>query len=125
MDLSLKSYEPIVGPSVLRQLRQLAAGLSGLRVIHVNSTSQGGGVAEILSWMIPLMKDLGLEVSWEVIQGTPSFFRVTKAMHNGLQGTPVQMSGEDRQTYLQTNEENAETLRDKLEEADFVWWPED
>jgi trehalose synthase len=121
MELSLKSYEPIVGPSVLRQLRQLAAGLSGLRVVHVNSTSQGGGVAEILSWMVPLMRDLGLEASWEVIQGDESFFRVTKAMHNGLQGTSVEMSEPDRETYLATNEENGGALRDKLEEADFVF----
>lgn len=121
MNTSLKSYEPVVGTSVLRQLHQLAAGLSGVRVVHVNSTALGGGVAEILSWMVPLMRDLGIEASWEVIRGDEPFFKVTKAMHNGLQGSPVEMSGRDVQTYLGTNEENAKALREKLEEADFVF----
>ncbi len=121
MERSLHLYEPVVGSSVLNQLRQLADGLSGARVVHVNSTSQGGGVAEILSWMIPLMRELGLDASWEVIQGDESFFRVTKAMHNGLQGTRVALTEQDMQTYLGTNEQNAKHLRDKLEEADFVF----
>ena len=121
MNNSLQSYEPIVGASVLRQLHQLAAGLSGCRVVHVNSTARGGGVAEILSWMVPLMKDLGIDASWEVIRGDAPFFKVTKAMHNGLQGQPVELSERDTRKYLGTNEENAEELREKLEEADFVF----
>jgi len=121
MNTSLKAYEPIVGVSALKQLRQLAAGLSGCRVVHVNSTPRGGGVAEILSWMVPLMKDLGIDASWEVIRGDETFFKVTKAMHNGLQGQPVEMSGKDTRTYLETNEANVKRLRDKLEAADFVF----
>jgi trehalose synthase len=60
---SLNQYEPIVGPAVLTQLEQLAGDLSGLRVVHVNSTRKGGGVAEILSWMIPLMRELEIDAT--------------------------------------------------------------
>ena len=121
MQKDLKSYEPVVGGAVLRQLRELAAGLSGRRVVHVNSTPVGGGVAEILFWMVPLMRDLGLDASWEVMRGEDAFFKVTKAMHNGLQGSAVDMGERERQTYLAANEANAERLRAKLEEADYVF----
>jgi trehalose synthase len=121
MKLSLKGYEHIVGTSVLKQLHQLAGTLSGSRVVHVNSTRSGGGVAEILHWMVPLMKELGMQASWEVIGGKDAFFKVTKGMHNGLQGEPVEIREEDARTYMETSEENARELRRKLEEADFVF----
>lgn len=121
MQVSLKAYEPIVGSSVLKQLHQLAVALSGCRVVHVNSTRSGGGVAEILHWLVPLMRELGLDASWEVITGEEAFFKVTKAVHNGLQGECAEIGEEDAFVYLKTNEENAKRLRAKLEEADFVF----
>ena len=69
MKASLERYSQVVGPVVIDQLRQLARPLSGKRVVHVNSTRVGGGVAEILYKLIPLMNELGLETSWEVITG--------------------------------------------------------
>ena len=86
MSKLLSSYEGVVGSAVLRQLRQLGEKLAGTRIVHVNSTREGGGVAEILEWMVPLMNDLGLQASWEVIHGDPRFFEITKSVHNGLQG---------------------------------------
>ncbi len=85
----LDRYEEVVGPREIQRLRQLAARLAGKRIVHVNSTRTGGGVAEILRWMVPLMQELGLDARWEVISGSPDFYRVTKAFHNGLQGLPV------------------------------------
>jgi len=117
---SLAAYEGIVAPSVIRELRILGGKLKGIRVVHVNSTREGGGVAEILTWMIPLMQDLGIEASWEVIEGTKSFFAVTKAMHNGLQGFPVTLSQKDMETHLAVNAANIERLRPLLEEAEIV-----
>ena len=116
----LIDYEPIIGSVAASKLRQVARDLSGRKVVHVNSTREGGGVAEILFWMIPLMRDLGLDASWEVIDGNPDFFNVTKAIHNGLQGKRVIMSEKMIKAYEDTLETNAERLRSKLVEADFV-----
>ena len=116
----LSSYEGVVGSAVLRQLRQLGEKLAGIRIVHVNSTREGGGVAEILEWMVPLMNDLGLKASWEVIHGNPRFFEITKSIHNGLQGYNVPLSGKDWKIYEDVNAGNFERLRQVLEEADVV-----
>ncbi|PWB69797.1 glycosyl transferase family 1 [candidate division GN15 bacterium] len=120
MNHILSEYESIVGSTSIRQLRHLGDRLSGIRLVHVNSTREGGGVAEILGWMVPLMQDLGLEASWEVITGTPDFYRVTKSIHNGLQGTPVQLSSRDWALVRDVNAAWAEQHRDTLKEADVV-----
>jgi trehalose synthase len=120
MNRSLGDYEPIVGHAVIHQLRTLGKLFKGLRVVHVNSTSEGGGVAEILAWMVPLMRDLGIEAEWKVIGGTPAFFSVTKAIHNGLQGKPVILTTQDWEIYRGVNAENWRELRDDLESADIV-----
>jgi trehalose synthase len=118
---SLAAYENVVGHVAISQLKQLADDLAGARVVHVNSTKAGGGVAEILQWLIPLMNDLGLETSWEVIEGHDDFFNTTKAFHNGLQGNPVTVSQSMINVYEETVAANADHLRPLLEEADFVF----
>ncbi len=118
---TLKDYKPIVGPAVLNQLWQLAGNLKGLKVIHVNSTKSGGGVAEILSWMIPFMQELGIDTSWEVITGTEPFYNVTKMIHNGLQGNHVDLTASHQEIYEETNRLNAERLCPILREADVVF----
>ena len=120
MSSLLDAYEGIVGPAVLRQLRQLGEKLSGTRVVHVNSTREGGGVAEILEWMTPIMRELGLDAAWEVIEGNPRFFEVTKAIHNGLQGANVAIPAKGWKTYEDVNARNFKRLRPILEEADIV-----
>jgi len=114
----LDRYEEIVGPAEVQRLRQLAARLHGKRIVHVNSTRVGGGVAEILEWMIPLMGELGLTARWEVIEGNPDFYRVTKAFHNGMQGLPVILRDSDFDLHYQVNQENARRLN---LEADVVF----
>ena len=118
---SFKFYEGIVRPAVINQLEQLAAHLRGKKAVHVNSTRSGGGVAEILGWMIPLMKELGIDTSWEVIEGNEAFFNVTKTFHNGLQGNKVDLLPNHIEAYEDINRTNAERLRPVLEEADFVF----
>lgn len=120
MSAPLAAYESIVGSSVVSQLRRLGEKLAGLRVVHVNSTREGGGVAEILEWMVPLMRDVGIDASWEVIHGSARFFEITKAIHNGLQGKTVDLPKKDWRIYQDENEKNAERLRPLLEEADIV-----
>src|SRR5437867_3440325 len=106
----LDRYEEVVGPQEVQRLRQLASHLEGKRVVHVNSTRTGGGVAEILGWMVPLMNELGLRASWEVIAGPPDFYRVTKAFHNGIQGNAVNLQQADFDLHSQVNQENARKL---------------
>jgi trehalose synthase len=120
MNHSLASYEGIVGSAVIRQLRQLGEKLAGTRVVHVNSTREGGGVAEILEWMNPMMRELGLDTSWEVIHGTPPFFEITKSIHNGLQGFPVAISVKKWKLYEDENARNFERLGPALSDADIV-----
>jgi trehalose synthase len=106
----LDRYEEVVGHQEVQRLRHLASRLEGRKIVHVNSTRTGGGVAEILGWMIPLMKELGLDVSWEVISGPPDFYRVTKTLHNGLQGLPVSFRPRDFDLHHEVDKQNAEKL---------------
>ncbi|ADW18037.1 trehalose synthase (ADP-glucose) [Desulfobulbus propionicus DSM 2032] len=117
----LERYVPIVGAEVIDHLRHLAEPLRGMKVVHVNSTREGGGVAEILSWLIPFKRELGLDARWEVISGEKDFYQCTKSFHNGLQGTPVALPSSLLRAYEQTNRDNAERLRPLLEDADFVF----
>jgi len=117
----LESYAAITGSAVVDHLRQMTESLRGAKVVHVNSTRVGGGVAEILEKLVPLSNELGLETSWEVISGGEEFYQCTKSMHNALQGNRVHIPAPLLAAYERTNEANAETLRAKLSEADFVF----
>ncbi len=117
----LARYEAIVGKDVIDQLKQLAHHLRNARVVHINSTRYGGGVAEILQSMVPLMKALDLDVYWEVISGEENFFQVTKTIHNALQGHPVEFTEASIKIYEENNKCEYEKLRSLLEEADFVF----
>lgn len=117
----LDSYAEAAGPDVIDHLRQLAAPMRGMKVVHVNSTRVGGGVAEILDKLVPLSSDLGLDTHWEVITGDADFYQCTKGMHNALQGSAVGISEQLLQVYEATNAANAERLRDTLTEADIVF----
>jgi len=117
---SLAAYAEVVGEAVIRQLERLAEPLQGKRIVHVNSTRAGGGVAEILAKMVPLMQELGMDASWEVIEGNPDFFQCTKSFHNALQGDPVDIPDRLLRVYEEVNQQTAAVLRDKLADADFV-----
>lgn len=117
----LEAYSDVAGAEVIEHLRQLTGPLKGMKVVHVNSTRVGGGVAEILQKMVPLSQELGLDASWEVITGAGEFFEVTKGMHNALQGSQIPLGASLLQNYVDTNAQNAEMLRATLEEADFVF----
>ena len=105
---SLDEYAQVVGEAEIEEIKGFAEGLVGKSVCHINSTSFGGGVAEILHRMVPLMRDVGLNAEWRVIEGSDEFFRVTKAFHNGLQGMNIPLTGDMRRTYLSLNKKNAE-----------------
>jgi len=106
----IEDYAPVVGQATIDELCILAAHLKGLVIQHINSTAVGGGVAEILTRMIPLLKQLGLDARWDVIKGNERFFATTKKIHNGLHGVQVEVSEDEFSEFLQVNRDNAEDL---------------
>jgi trehalose synthase len=114
---SLADYYSIVSRDLMAEIRALAEPLEGKRVCHINATSFGGGVAEILYSAVPLMRDIGLRADWKVMYGKPDFFNVTKAIHNALQGDPRGISEAEKRTYERYNLLNAGGLQD---EYDYV-----
>lgn len=117
LDRSIDDYATIVGIETIERIRALAEPLRGARVLHLNATAYGGGVAELLATLVPLMRSVGLEAEWQVMHGSDDFFSVTKAVHNALQGMDVPWTQEMRQTYLERVLANAESLSG---EWDFV-----
>jgi trehalose synthase len=107
---SIAAYRGIVPEEILEELQQHAHALHGARILQVNATAYGGGVSELLRSSVPLLRDLGLVVDWEVIAGSQDFFRATKALHNGLQGGPQPPSAVEQAAYLECARENAAAL---------------
>ncbi|MCL4558166.1 MAG: glycosyltransferase [Deltaproteobacteria bacterium] len=108
--IRLSDYAGISPKSDLQLISRLAERLSSKRFLHINSTKSGGGVAEILSRMTPLLSGLGLNVRWEVIRGDQRFFTITKKIHNSLQGLPEDFTDDMWGYHSAINEENAKTL---------------
>lgn len=106
--VKLDEYIPIVGQSVINDLRLLADKLKGKSIQHINSTSVGGGVAEILNRMVPLLKELGVESRWDVIKGGEQFFEVTKKFHNALHGRQEKITQGDLDIFVETSAKNIE-----------------
>jgi trehalose synthase len=109
---SVDAYRASAGDETVEVLRALAQPLRGARVLHVSATPYGGGVAEMLRSEIPLLRDLGLDAHWKLIRGDDAFFGVTKALHNGLQGSPQGLSTAQQERYLTQSAQNAEALDD-------------
>jgi trehalose synthase len=112
---SVDRYRASAGAEAVALLRTLAEPLRGARILHLNATPYGGGVAEILRSEIPLLRDLGLMADWKLITGDPAFFAVTKAIHNGLQGAEHALSASERETYLTYATRNARLLEEEYD----------
>src|SRR4051794_16882443 len=107
---SLADYTHLAGRGLVDEIRELAEGLQGKRILHVSATAFGGGVSEILYTLVPLMRDVGLDTHWHVIYGREEFYNATKLLHNALQGAPDDLSEEQWRTWAQYNEMNAREL---------------
>ncbi|MEJ7654073.1 MAG: glycosyltransferase [Chloroflexia bacterium] len=114
---TLDSYRGLAPDEQLDEISTLAKRLQGARVLEVNATAFGGGVAEMLGTLVPLMRDLGLDADWQVMHGAPEFYAVTKSLHNGLQGMDVDLTRDARDTYTEYSRLNAEMFD---AEYDFV-----
>lgn len=110
MPNNIKDYEKIVGKDTIDELYAIAEKLKGKSIQNINSTAVGGGVAEILNRMIPLLQDLGIDTRWDVIKGGNKFFNITKKIHNGLHGVDVDLTDEEIENFIETNRQNAKEL---------------
>ncbi len=113
----VEDLRPAAGDEAIERLRDAASALAGARVLQVSSTAYGGGVAELLHTQVALLNDLGIHADWQVIEGTPEFFAVTKAVHNALQGADLAWTPEMERIYLERCHANAAALPDGY---DFV-----
>src|SRR5437763_6521290 len=98
--LPLAAYQGHVDHGLPAQNEALAGALRGLRVVHINATPEGGGVAEMLRSLVRLSRAVGLDARWYVLPPDEAFFGVTKRMHNWLQGQPGRPTRDDKRTYL-------------------------
>jgi len=114
---SLGDYASLAARGLMEEIRALAEPLAGKRVVHLSATAFGGGVAEILYTLVPLMQHAGLETEWRIIRGADDFFNVTKTIHNALQGSPDGLSESHEEIFHRYQELNA---RDFTDDYDFV-----
>ena len=96
---SMEDYIPVVGEKVISDIYKKGSKLYGKHVIHLNSTFQGGGVAEMLSRLVPMMNFSGIDAGWRILHGNPAFFEVTKKFHNALQSGNIHMSQMKKKLY--------------------------
>ena len=98
-----ENYRKIVGDDVIAEIYKKARKLYGKYILNINSTYQGGGVAEILSSLVPLMNNTGIDSEWRILHGNPDFFTVTKKFHNALQGAKINLTDLKKKLYTETN----------------------
>ena len=103
----LTDYRHIVGEKVITDIYKKTRKLYGKPILHINSTYMGGGVAEILNSLVPLMNDVGLNAGWRIIRGTTDLFTITKKFHNAIQGDPINLSEIKKDLYVSANEDFA------------------
>ncbi len=108
--VDLNNYAEITGQSIISDLFKIAEKLKGKSILNINSTAVGGGVAEILTRMIPLLSQLGVDARWDVIKGDEKFFNITKKMHNALHGTETAFSKDDFNYFEEINQQNLNNM---------------
>src|SRR5579859_2529454 len=118
MSIHLQDYQEVAGEGVIDELRVLASRVAGRKMQHINSTAVGGGVAEILTRLVPLLRELGIEATWDVIKGDQAFFSVTKAFHNALHGKHEEITPGMFDIYREITEMN---LRDVQFTGDVIF----
>ncbi|MEX2255661.1 MAG: glycosyltransferase [Acidimicrobiia bacterium] len=107
LEKDLADYEATVGEETIERIRAVAEPFRGARILHINATAYGGGVAELLATHVPLLRSLGIESEWQVLHGSDEFFAITKQVHNALQGAEIEWTPAMQRTYLERVLDNA------------------
>lgn len=102
--LRLEDFRHIVPDEHVAEIYARAKHLYGKKIVHLNATYQGGGVAEILYSLAMLMNDIGIDAGWRILHGSQEFFEITKSFHNALQGAPLELTEAKKHIYLRVNE---------------------
>ena len=116
---NLADYQKIVDKNLIMEIKQSAKKLKDKKILHINATASGGGVAEILSWLTPLMNGVGLKTEWRVMDGAGEFFDVTKIFHNAMQGEKIKLTPIMKSIYYRYNKLNADLFK-KINNYNFV-----
>jgi len=102
---SLEDYRGIVSDNIIYDIHKKARELYGKHIVHINSTYQGGGVAEMISSVVPLMNDIGISTGWRILHGNPDFFTITKKFHNAMQGESINFTEIKKDLYQKASED--------------------
>src|SRR5262245_54737562 len=113
----LEYYRDVAPQGTVELLRELGRRVEGQSMVHVNSTRFGGGVAEIIHRLLPLLEEWGIKRGWERLAGCEFFYRTTKSLHKPLQGTKQRISPEMYAAFIECNRENAKRLNLEAEFA--------
>ena len=105
--IEIEHYRDLVGDSKIDELIEKARAHTGRKYLMINTTSEGGGVAEMLNSMVPILNHMGVDLEWKILHGFHEFFEVTKSFHNALQGGDLTLTDRIKELYLGTNEEFA------------------
>lgn len=126
MDINIENYEQYLEQETLEELKILASDLKGIKVLHINSTKEGGGVAEILTRLVPLMNSLGIQTNWEIFKGTTEFFKFTKKIHNmlHLHSPHLKIESNEIINYLKTTYENLSKISTDNYDVIFIHDPQ-
>jgi trehalose synthase len=110
LEKDLVDFAGVVGMETIERIQKLAEPFRGARILHINATAYGGGVAELLATHVPLQRSLGIEAEWQVMSGSDEFFAITKQVHNALQGAEIEWTPAMQRTYLERVLDNALAL---------------
>ncbi|MEA2035292.1 MAG: glycosyltransferase [Euryarchaeota archaeon] len=102
---SLEDYRGIVSDNIIYDIHKKARELYGKHIVHINSTYQGGGVAEMISSVVPLMNDIGISTGWRILHGNSDFFTITKKFHNAMQGESIHFTQMKKDLYQKASED--------------------
>ena len=106
----IEHYRNLSESSYYDEIFELSKKLKGKKITHVNATSSGGGVAEILNTLVPLMHCVGIDAKWFYIEKQTKFFELTKEIHNFLQGKKGNLTEEQKDLYVSVNKQIAKDM---------------
>ena len=121
----IEDYAEFVDKDFIPLLKRSAVATLGKKILHINSTPVGGGVAEMLKSLVPLERGLGMDSRWYTMDVyDPDFFMITKKLYNSLQGNKGSLDNQEKEKYIKINEENAVQLNALMPDIVIVHDPQ-
>ena len=108
--IAIDDYRRVAPPGAVDMLLRLAERVRGRRLLHLSGGRFGGGSAEMLHTLVPMMSDLGLEATWEITGGDPGYYATASALRTALEGAERVLTDEALDHYVEMNRLNAKKL---------------